>query len=385
MAFQKEKQNISATQLLQAFAEEDYILLSRCTITDVFDINRLFDQEEKFHTEKLEVHQTDDTKTLVLAQSIVFDRCTFEENVVFSGPWSDPDSLRVEFKTELVFSKVIFKGQARFRGAVFHDTAGFDGCIFDGVTTFRNATFTGDAKFRTAVFSGYSLFGSASFKSAARFTNTHFVKGVDFAATKFSGFADFDGVYASSRAIPKHDSIYFAKKRYGGDESFWRFAKQSATEAGYYQFAGECFYNERCARLWKKIYGPIPTQQLSLAKKIWHNIWSVRLLPELVFGKLLFGYGERPIRVLGASALVILFCAFLYARPDVLLHRAGTNEPSFLQGLYFSTVTFTTLGYGDLYPAANTFSRLIAMTEAAIGGCLMALFVVCLAKRFSRG
>jgi hypothetical protein len=27
-------------------------------------------------------------KTIALAQSIVFDKCTFEENVVFTGPWS---------------------------------------------------------------------------------------------------------------------------------------------------------------------------------------------------------------------------------------------------------------------------------------------------------
>ena len=111
----------------------------------------------------------------------------------------------------------------------------------------------------------------------------------------------------------------------------------------------------------------------------------MRLLPELVFGRLLFGYGERPVRVLIASALVIVLCAFFYSRPDLLIYRGGQVEPSFLQGLYFSTITFTTLGYGDFYPSAHGFCRQFAMAEAAAGGCLMALFVVCLAKRFSRG
>jgi hypothetical protein len=53
--------------------------------------------------------------------------------------------------------------------------------------------------------------------------------------------------------------------------------------------------------------------------------------------------------------------------------------------LYFSTITFTTLGYGDLYPSPEGFYRQLAMAEAVAGGCLMALFVVCLAKRYSRG
>ena len=114
-------------------------------------------------------------------------------------------------------------------------------------------------------------------------------------------------------------------------------------------------------------------------------ISGVRLLPEMVFGRLLFGYGERPTRVLMASALIIFVCAFFYAQPDALAYRGGTTTPSFSQGLYFSTITFTTLGYGDLYPSPEGFCRIVAMIEAVSGGSLMALFIVCLAKRFSRG
>ncbi|MHC4498783.1 MAG: potassium channel family protein [Planctomycetota bacterium] len=116
----------------------------------------------------------------------------------------------------------------------------------------------------------------------------------------------------------------------------------------------------------------------------------MRLLPELIFGRLLFGYGERPVRVLIASAFIIVFCALIFSTEDALMIRDGLNTDlslpqGFLQGLYFSTITFTTLGYGDLYPSPEGFYRQLAMAEAVAGGCLMALFVVCLAKRFSRG
>jgi hypothetical protein len=112
---------------------------------------------------------------------------------------------------------------------------------------------------------------------------------------------------------------------------------------------------------------------------------AVRLLPEFIFGRLLFGYGERPVRVLVASALIIVFCAMLYTQQGALIFRDEPARPSFRQSLYFSTITFTTLGYGDFYPSPHGFCRTLAMTEAVTGGCLMALFVVCLAKRFSRG
>ncbi len=384
MVFQREKQNISASQLLQALVDGDDIRLSGCIITGVLDINRFFDPAEKFQAEKLTLKQNRDHRTLSLPQSIVFDRCVFEENIIFAGPWSEPDSVTVEFKNDVIFNSSVFKAQARFRNSIFCDTAGFDGCTFGGVVTFKNALFHKDAKFRTTVFNGYSLFGGAVFEGSARFANTHFVKGANFSEVKFYNQTNFGGVYSSSRAVPVYDSIFFARRRYGEDESFWRFVKQSAQEAGYYQLAGECFYNERCGRLWQKFRGR-EYDGLSRLKKLTRLVWGARLLPEIVFGRLLFGYGERPVRVLAASALIIVLCAFFYSWPDLLIYRGGQVEPSFLQGLYFSTITFTTLGYGDLFPAPDGFCRLVAMTEAVTGGCLMALFIVCLAKRFSRG
>lgn len=385
MTFQREKQNVSANQLLQAVIDGDDILLNQCTITDSLDINRLFDANEKFQTEKLEIQQTPNCKIITLSQSIVFDKCTFEENVVFAGPWSEPDSIKIDFKGNIVFNSSTFNAQTRFRNAIFSGIASFDGCTFGGVATFRKASFQKDAKYRTVAFKGFVLFGDALFGASAKFTNSHFARGADFSNVKFQSETDFSGTYSSSRSVPTCNSIYFAYHKHGDDESFWRFVKQSAQEAGYYQLAGECFYKERCSRLQKKARGPYSQEACSPSKKLIRTISSIRLLPELIFGKMLFGYGERPARVLAASAVIILFCAFFYWAPGSLDSRTGPVETSFMQGLYFSTITFTTLGYGDLYPANDSVSRIVAMTEAISGGFMMALFVVCLAKRFSRG
>jgi hypothetical protein len=82
--------------------------------------------------------------------------------------------------------------------------------------------------------------------------------------------------------------------------------------------------------------------------------------------------------------MIVSFCAFFFALPGALESRSADTGHSFMRGLYFSTITFTTLGYGDFYPAANGPWRTLAMVEAIAGACLIALFIVCLAKRFSR-
>ena len=58
-----------------------------------------------------------------------------------------------------------------------------------------------------------------------------------------------------------------------------------------------------------------------------------------------------------------------------------THDPRSV--LYFSIVTFTTLGYGDLLPGSG-WMRTVACFEALCGVALMALFIVALARKFTR-
>jgi len=388
MTFQRENQRISASEILQAIASGQEVKLHRCTITGQFDVNRLFVKDESFDSSNLDVSVADEKMTLTLPEPITFDSCTFEDNVLFAPPWDRPDQLEVIFKADVVFNSSVFCGQTRFSKTAFCSLVSFDGCTFNRIAAFRSAIFCAGAKYRTVAFKGYALFNDTVFRSEAGFTNTCFSRGGNFTNVKFEGRTDFSGVYSESKSVPVYESVWFARRRYGDDETFWRFIKQASQEAGYYQLAGESFYNERCAHFWRKFRGP-NYDRLSPLQKITKTILGTRLLPELILGRWLFGYGERPVRVLVASVLIILVCGMFYSSPYAELSYRADPAPtgwSLMDGLYFSTITFTTLGFGDMYPAYHhQLTRCIAMAEAVSGACLMALFVVALSKRYSRG
>lgn len=115
-----------------------------------------------------------------------------------------------------------------------------------------------------------------------------------------------------------------------------------------------------------------------------------RLLSKLV--DIFCGYGEAPLRIIALSMAIILLCAILYTFTGLSYHdtvQAASSELSFQENctlffsaLYYSVVTFTTLGYGDFTPVG--ISRAIAAIEAFTGSFTIALFVVVFVKKMTR-
>ncbi len=108
-----------------------------------------------------------------------------------------------------------------------------------------------------------------------------------------------------------------------------------------------------------------------------------RYIPSLVMGALC-GYGEKPGRIILSAMLAILVYAFLYYFLNTVespgLPQYTMNWADYI---YYSTVTFTTVGYGDFIPRSNAFFRLLAASEAFIGVFLTGLFIFTLARRYS--
>jgi hypothetical protein len=106
-------------------------------------------------------------------------------------------------------------------------------------------------------------------------------------------------------------------------------------------------------------------------------------IPSL-FMSLVCGYGERPHRIVFTALFTITFFAlFHYALNSI----QSTVDPSYAlrwsDYLYYSTITFTTVGYGDFVPKAAALFRLSAALEAFLGVFLTGLFIFTLARKYS--
>jgi len=94
--------------------------------------------------------------------------------------------------------------------------------------------------------------------------------------------------------------------------------------------------------------------------------------------KYLYGWGERPFRIFLWCGLTILVSSLVYSLGEVV-GRDGTLLQSYWGNLYFSGITFTSLGYGDYYPVGGT--RFWAFLESFLGVFFIALFVFSFARR----
>ena len=106
-----------------------------------------------------------------------------------------------------------------------------------------------------------------------------------------------------------------------------------------------------------------------------------RLWLTLTFSSLLWGHGERPQRTIFFGIFLILCAAVLYTR-GYLLSAGRAIHPSITESIYFSVVTFLTIGYGDLVPVG--FTKAVAILESFGGPFIMSIFITGLCRKYLR-
>ncbi|WP_426482170.1 potassium channel family protein [Chryseobacterium sp. R2ACT005] len=78
-------------------------------------------------------------------------------------------------------------------------------------------------------------------------------------------------------------------------------------------------------------------------------------------------YGSKPHRIIYCSIILILLCSFIYwLNSDLVSINTNAKEAfNFGNSLYFSTITFSTLGYGDYSPQG--WLKSVAALESFLG------------------
>jgi len=108
-----------------------------------------------------------------------------------------------------------------------------------------------------------------------------------------------------------------------------------------------------------------------LFKKIFYGIANLFRYLFLAINNTFWGYGHRPIRIIGNSFIVILGFAFVYSlNKDCIISQEKIN---FVDSLYYSTTTFLTFGINDFNPIG--YLKIAVLIEALFGGLSLGFLV----------
>ena len=354
------------------------------------------------------------------------------------------DFRQVKFEGRADFKKAMFEGAALFGEAKFEKWALFIGAKFGGWGNFWRTKFEGVAVFIEARFEDISDFEEAEFVAGghfpgARLCGTNFtevdIRGIDFSRAVLGEFAqraeyrggvitrlyplgsaDFTGAQYNAhnvylqhpfsrdflrgliyRAIPfvyEYCLAWIRRKvlkrnirlpEFHPPSKLARFRRTRFT--GVDTSAVDWSKNPRLGR-------DIRYQQF--LKQFWDRGPGYKFLYFIWW--LTSRCGESFKRWLGWSTVIVLSFAFVYAnvsaengKPLVaecpisgVSNPADLGYPPFITALYFSVVTFTTLGFGDVIPVSD-WGKVAVGIEVILGyfmlGGLIALFANKLVRR----
>ena len=338
----------------------------------------------------------------------------------------------------------VFRGGASFEEAAFGDEARFEEVSFGPRADYGHARFLGDVHFDGmraagevhlgfAEFLKYTFFMEAECRGEADFSFAEFMNYADFTSSRwrdlnmtdviFERRGCFDGAVIESGTFEdaelRHvtfrdvdlanvfttgaslEEAYMSQARWGTPvrgplgkklvvreetraleagtrealiraEAAHRNLKESYKNEGDYGTAGEFFIREMSVR-----------RRVALMDRE-YGYW---VMSNVIAG--LCGYGERPTRVIFWWFAFTLSFAVIYFAGQLIEYSGGGTEidygtlGGFLTCMYFSVVTFTTLGFGDISPVTDA-GRAIASVEAFTGAFMIALFVLVFGRKMIR-
>jgi hypothetical protein len=181
----------------------------------------------------------------------------------------------------------------------------------------------------------------------------------------------FAGAKSMSKASFSCDSKFFNRTKINEDgvlsaEEAYRGIKQYFISSGMYTDASWASFKEK-----------------SMERRVLKKRGDWNYLPSLLMN-VLCGYGEKPYRIILTAFLTILSFAALYSSfGTVQMSCNPSYAMRWYDYIYYSAITFTTVGYGDFVPKATLAFRMMAAAEAFCGVFVTGLFIFTLARKYS--
>lgn len=165
----------------------------------------------------------------------------------------------------------------------------------------------------------------------------------------------------------------------GAEKEYYSKIKVLYSNTGNHYEAGRYFYKEKYSEMLSLLTPKNSfTNEWRYKNFIEKSLFSVGCYAKFVlyfFSFLVWGFGEKPIRSLICSIVVMLVFSIIF-----FSSKGSVTFESLANSIYFSMVTFVTLGYGDIFQT-DIYLKLFAATEAFLGVVLMGLFLAGFASK----
>ncbi len=382
--YQNTEQTLDADTFI-SILQSDYesVLLTNCII----------EGEVVFSSE----HRSDSEAQLVVDKEIVCVQCTFKNSVKFENTLFQKDVFfgNTVFQGTVYLRQCVFQNASDFGESVFEDTTQFRGTVFHGIARFSQTRFQQVADFKEVRFTENTTFRNAIFQDAAHYKKTFFGDAIDFVQAQFSDTA----VFNEATFLGKTD---FTAARFAVSASYqairfipdtlwqWLFNKfrhQPEKPAEFYLDSEDI--NGVSNPFFKRY---VADQQYIRAFKEKHTFWALVWRWSSDYGRSLALWALWSLLIALAFSLVYLPAPAWYPMwlqkimPQFhqVIGAEAKEAFNFWKSFYFSIVTFTTLGFGDVV-ADNTSARILVTLEVIFGyimlGGLISIFANKLASR----
>lgn len=266
-----------------------------------------------------------------------------------------------EGKLISVWGRAVFNSTCFFIGANFYGKATFRKGMFSGFTSFSNAVFYGPVDLHEAEFQHAAVFRSAKFENWADLGAVNFGRKVTFQKASFLDMVSFDTSILESPWL-------FASAQFSGITSF-RLSEIKGAEpfVGAQAQNGLVFEDTRFSsekdasqayRLASKGWAAVADKREELLYFYKYMVARRKALKngfergiEWLFIDLTCAYGTSWQRTIITWGVVIFLSTLIFWQGKGIIRCAdGEATKSFWQSLYFSIMTFVTLGTSEYRP-----------------------------------
>ena len=322
----------------------------------------IFHKKHKTKEENKEVIKLIKEKKISDFSGFIFEE-NFNINEVIDYSYKELNFTETTFIKEVLFNNYIFKGKTIFNQTNFLD-----------FTTFINSKFRYTAIFNNVIFN-------------SKHSNKKIFTGQNLVISSVYNLPRLDGIKFDDYTKFILLDVDYEKEHYINGKINYRIARNQANKIGDHERIGYYYYKERAYGSKNIRVEDYPTYRDYLSTKFFDAL-----------SKYTVGYGERPWNILIVSVMTISIFALLYmfigiktlnneligiSIKTLSQHSLVEILNTYIDLWYFSMVTFTTVGYGDMI-VTTTIGKILVGLEVFFGITIGAAWTSVIIKRMIR-